>query len=566
MAKRERQQPAGGILGLLEESVGAVRCSRPGTLGCYYIGTLPFILVLLYFFTDVTQSAFAAETLTQGAAAVAAAFVWMKCWQAVYTSRIMAQLCQQPPEPWPVRRILRLAVRQAAIQPFGLIVIPLAAIVIFPLPWAYAFFQNACVYGDERTDHPGQKPLTSAWRQARVWPAQNIWAMLVLMLFGIFVLFNIATAILLPPQLAKMFLDIESVFTRGGFSEMNTTFLAILLSLQYLCLDPLIKAFYTLRCFYGQSIRTGQDLRSELRALIAAGCLVICCLTLLGAPQSASAQDAEPIVTEQTRSEISPDALDKSLDDVMAQRKYAWRVKRADNPDEDQADDSFASSMFDTLWDWVKYIGEGASDIVKSIWKFLFPDSDKVDPSRRTIRPGSGSGSGGMSGQSGWVALLRYLVFIAIGAIAIVLCVVIWRRIKLAQTREANAPDPEMSAIDLEDENVTADDLPESGWLEMARKLAQQGDSRLALRAMYLASLAMLADNGRISIARFKSNLDYRRELARRSHAVPLLLEAFGRNVRAFEAVWYGTRHATEEIINTFIDNQQTIGQMIENA
>jgi hypothetical protein len=565
MAKRERQQPAGGVLGLLEESLGAVRCSRTGTLGCYYIGTLPFILVLLYFLTDVTQSAFAAETLTQGAAAVAVAFIWMKCWQAVYTGRIMAQLCQQTPEPWTGRRILRLAVRQAAIQPLGLIVIPLAAMVMFPLPWAYAFFQNACVYGNERADNQGEKPLASAWAQARVWPGQNISAMLVLMLFGIFVLINVAQAITLPPQLAKMFLDIETPFSRGGFFGWNTTLIAIVLSLQYLCLDPLIKAFYTLRCFYGQSIRTGQDLRSELRALIAAGCLVICCMTLLASPQTASAQDAEPIAAEQAGSGISPGDLDRSLDDVLSQRKYTWRVDPPAELGEDQVGDSFASSVVETLWDWLKYVGKGASDTVDAIWDFLFPNSDGADSSE----PGSGSGSGpyaGAGGESAWVVLLRYAVFAAFGVIAIVLCVALWRKYKLIQTREANAPDADALPIDLEDENVTADDLPESGWLDMARKLAEQGDSRLALRAMYLASLAMLADNGRISIARFKSNMDYRRELARRSHAMPVLLDVFGRNVRAFEAVWYGTRQATEEIISTFINNQQTIGQMIENA
>ena len=250
----------------------------------------------------------------------------------------------------------------------------------------------------------------------------------------------------------------------------------------------------------------------------------------------------------------------------MSRRKYSWRVRSPEKPEDNPDEESFATSVLETIWDWIKDIANGLAEILKDIWDFLFPKNDEAESGQRRVGSGPYSSGGRLSGESAWVGVLRYAVFIAVGAIAVLLCVVVWRKIKLAETKDANAEDPDAAAIDLENEDVTADELPESGWLEMARKLAGQGDSRLALRAMYLASLAMLAENGRISIARFKSNLDYRRELARRSHAVPQLLEAFGLNVRAFEAVWYGTRQATEEIVNTFIDNQKTIGQIVENA
>jgi hypothetical protein len=100
MTKRNRQQPAGGVLGLLEESVGVLRASRPGTLGCYYIGTLPFVLTLLYFLTDATQSTFASERLMEGSAILAAAFIWMKFWHAVFAGRLMDQLCGEAPARW----------------------------------------------------------------------------------------------------------------------------------------------------------------------------------------------------------------------------------------------------------------------------------------------------------------------------------------------------------------------------------------------------------------------------------------------------------------------------------
>ena len=61
---------------------------------------------------------------------------------------------------------------------------------------------------------------------------------------------------------------------------------------------------------------------------------------------------------------------------------------------------------------------------------------------------------------------------------------------------------------DIEDEGVTADQLHTSGWLEMAQDL-EEGDPRLALRALYLASLSFLGERNLIHIASFKSNYEY---------------------------------------------------------
>ena len=75
------------------------------------------------------------------------------------------------------------------------------------------------------------------------------------------VFINIATAILLAPYLAKMFLGIESVFARSVIASLNTTFLAVTAGLTYLVMNPLTKAVYLLRYFYAESIETGEDLR-----------------------------------------------------------------------------------------------------------------------------------------------------------------------------------------------------------------------------------------------------------------------------------------------------------------
>ncbi len=111
------------------------------------------------------------------------------------------------------------------------------------------------------------------------------------------------------------------------------------------------------------------------------------------------------------------------------------------------------------------------------------------------------------------------------------------------------------SRPDLSDQDVTADELPSDGWLSMAEELAARGELRLALRALYLASLAYLAQKELISIAKHKSNRDYQRELGRRAHALPEVMTAFTVNVATFDRTWYGTHTVTHDLLSGFKTN-----------
>jgi hypothetical protein len=111
----------------------------------------------------------------------------------------------------------------------------------------------------------------------------------------------------------------------------------------------------------------------------------------------------------------------------------------------------------------------------------------------------------------------------------------------------------------LNDENVVADQLPEDGWLKLARELMERGDLRLALRALYLASLAHLAQREFISVAKFKSNRDYEVELRRRTRALPDLQGAFAENVGIFDRVWYGLHEVSRDVLEHFQANLERI-------
>jgi len=112
---------------------------------------------------------------------------------------------------------------------------------------------------------------------------------------------------------------------------------------------------------------------------------------------------------------------------------------------------------------------------------------------------------------------------------------------------------------DIEAEETTADELPEDGWLTLARDLLERGEPRLALRALFLATLARLDGIQLIRIARFKSNRDYLRELERRARTEPDLRIAFLENMRLFESVWYGAHDPTPERVHRFTENQDRI-------
>ena len=96
------------------------------------------------------------------------------------------------------------------------------------------------------------------------------------------------------------------------------------------------------------------------------------------------------------------------------------------------------------------------------------------------------------------------------------------------------------AAVDLLDPAVAATDLPEAEWVRLAEEWMAKGDARMAMRAWYLGCLAVLHGRGLVSISRFKSNADYRREVGRRGRGIAGLEGEFRARVEGFEQAWYG--------------------------
>jgi hypothetical protein len=523
--KRRSSTSQASALDLLEEAVHVLRTAPATAWLAYFIGTAPFVLALLFYWSDMSRSAFAENHLVGGAIGITLLFIWMKCWQAVFGTIVRTKISGEAVARWTFGRVARVVARQLVLQPSGLFLLPIALIIAIPFGWLYAFHQNATVLG-AREDQGLREFTRHCWREAKYAQMQNHALLSVMFLFGLFALLNIGLGVFLVPVLLKTLLGIDTPFTLSAGAAFNTTFVAVICGVAFLCVDPLMKTAYVLRCFYGESRQSGEDLRVALRRFAVAAIAVVMLLA-----SSLSARAAEPIKPAATKQAINPQELDKSIDDVLRKPEYTWRSPRARVENTEQQERE---------WKILRRIGKWMRDAFDSIGQFF----DKLFGRTRAPRtPGGFS----LFTKEGLTYALILLVTLIIG----LLLYFVWRiRLKKRQAlaeAEAAAPPP-----DLSDENVTAEQLPEDGWVRLGLEMLEQGDLRLALRAFYLASLAHLAERNLVTLARFKSNRDYERELLRRGHALPEVAQLFSENVSTFDRVWYGLHDVTADLLQQF--------------
>lgn len=246
--------------------------------------------------------------------------------------------------------------------------------------------------------------------------------------------------------------------------------------------------------------------------------------------------------------------LNRSLDKVMQKAEYAWRLPREKSPAEKAAapePPGFLSGIADLLENW----GEKMQRWLSRIGDWF----DKLFRKQPAERSGSNF-------NSGWEPQVQGLMFVLLAAVTCLLALLLWRAWKKRRRQVLEIAAEEVTLTpDLTAENVAAGDLPEDGWLALAQELLTKGQLRLALRALYLASLACLARHELLTLAKFKSDREYERELSRRAHALPAVFAAFAANVRQFERAWYGIYEVTQSVIADFTGNYETIrGRLAE--
>ncbi len=516
--------------------------TAPGwMLSAYYLGSVPFVLGLLYFWADMCRSANAHEYSAAAALGLAVLFVWMKVWQSIFALRVGQRISGNPPYSASLRQIASMTASQTLIQATRFIVIPVAALLAVPFGYCYAFYHNATVCVGPDFQDAGFT-CRRAWKLAKLWPRQNHLLIAILWLFGFVVFLNVSITTLIVPQMIKSLIGVETIFTLSGIRMIfNSTFLIAMLGMTYLFLDPLIKTVYVLRCFYGTALNSGEDLKSELNRFldpargIIAGLLVFILCT---APFTSWAE---------SQASVSPDELDQSIEKIMNRPEFSWRMPR---PTADRKESETGGPLADALKWLLGMIKRGIDTIGKWISSFLdwleslLPQREKNTASE----------------TKNWVTPVRMVLIVLLGLLLAMLALMVIRIWRRRQTR----PDTTVSAAtipvpDLTDEKVKADDLSTSRWLSLAGELAEKGELRLAMRALYLATLAHLAEREMITIESYKSNREYEVELKRRAHEYRELISLFSESLNLFERAWYGMCHIAQSEFDGFARNHKRI-------
>ena len=538
------QGPA--AVALLDDATSLLRRTPAATLAIYYFGALPFALGLVYFWSDMGESANAAERLPGEALLVAALYFWMKTCQAVFARNLLAQLEGEDAEPWTLSRWAHTGLLQVIYAGSLVLVYPFALLITIPFGWVNAFYHNISILATS-----SKSTLASSFREAaelaQLWPKQNH-LILGIQLLAAFVLFlNLAVFCFAIPFLLNSLFGIETLFDENKLAWNNSSFYLDIFVFCFLLLNPLSKAVFVLRCFYGRARLSGADLRAELRRwqggrtgtkVLRAGALAL--VFLLGPVLQVARADSVPPPTAPATS--APAELDRAIQKTLKQDEFAWRMPRAEAP---SSDPGFFTKLVNRCVEYLRGVLKGVGKWVSDILKWLFGHPRE-----------HGSADQALSAMARfpWRALVLVAAIVVVGLL-LYTALQRYRRRRGGSIRTSLQVAPART-IDLEAENVRADELPEDSWLALAQQLIERGELRLALRAFYLATLAALARRELVRLAAAKSNRDYLAEVARRARGENSVVALFRENVRLFEASWYGTHDVTPGVIDTMRSNQ----------
>jgi hypothetical protein len=523
-----------GPLELLEDAAHLLRRAPFDTLLCHWIGSVPLALALLVFWNQLTHPPVADLACAAESLGLALLLIWMACWRAVFAGRLHRQLSGTPERVWDRRRVWRLVSNQAFLAGTKLVMLPLSLAAVYPFVRVVAFYRNATVLADTEEADPLQA-ISRAGRLSGIDKFQGWLLQALLLLLSLVAMLNVAMVLIVLPQLVKMLTGYESAFSRAGENYVeNRLFLLLVLAATWLVFDPFVQAVYCLRCFQGESAGTGDDLRAGLRrvrAAMAKGAV---------AAAVALALAALPVRVARAADSVSQGDLERAVRQTMQSPEYNWRIRPP------------ATAAPGTPW--ILLATDRAIAAAQSALKWMGRMIAKL---LRWVFGGLGLGQ--VRGGRVPAAALHWSVWAMIGLALAMAGWVMWRARRLRRGKARTAARPSAAAVKLDDEGLTADRLPEAGWLEMAERAMAEGNLRLALRAFYLANLAWLGRQEFLGIHPGKTNREFEMELRRRAREAPEARELFSVNVRAFERAWYGMHEVFQEDAERFRQRAEEI-------
>ncbi len=154
-ASRERQDRTPLIL--IEEAIQLLRASPATVYALYCAGTVPFMLALFSFCAEMSYHRNARDNCAVSAVVVALTYCWMKGLQAFCCRELVRVYTGHVHRWWKPRILLAIWARQIACQPLGLLIKPLAWLLVFPVTYVSAFFQNLTRSGRRGTKRHQKK-------------------------------------------------------------------------------------------------------------------------------------------------------------------------------------------------------------------------------------------------------------------------------------------------------------------------------------------------------------------------------------------------------------------------
>jgi hypothetical protein len=476
---------------------------------CHFAGAIPFALGLLLFWNDAVHPRTPDLRCAADSLLLALLLVWMNCWRAVFAGRLRADLSGAS---WTRPRLSNLVAVQSFLGGTRLVATVLSAIAIFPLSATVSFYREAAVLSGYE-DLPLRELTAKARRLARLQSGQGWTILPIFALLYLLLAVNIALALAAAPHLVRMLTGYESSFSRSGlYFILNPLFAMLVFTIAWMALDPVIQSIYCVRCFRGESIATGENLRAELRRIRVAPAILLFA--------------------------VDPAALERSIHETMRAPAYDWR----NPPPASGAPPSWIANFADRLFNGIRASFRMLGNLVDRLLKWLF-HRDLIEPQAGTL-PKAG---------------LHWSVYVLIGAVVVVCAWIVWRRIRSRRVKNLDALAESSALVRLDAEDLSADRLPEESWNDLGEKSLRDGNPRWALRAFYLGSLAWLGRREFLAISAGKTNREYETELRRKAREFAQARELFGANVAAFERAWYGLHEVGATDVDAF---RQRITQM----
>lgn len=546
-----KKSDAPGAVELIEEAVNLLRAAPPAAWALYLAGAVPWVLGLGHFWATASWFAPRPEEILWRSLGLAVLYVWLKVMQAQFCGRLRAARFGAEPERLSWRGLVRTAGRQARVQGWAVPLMPLAAVLTLPAAATWMFFENVTALAAS-PDTGGETLERRARREAMRWPLPAHVALLLFSGVWLCVWVNIATTFYAAPWLARTLFGVENMFGLSGWSAVNSTLLALVTILTWLAVDPLVKAYHVLRTFYGEARHTGEDLRLELRrpsgrAAMVKGARVVVLVLGLGVLAGAVPGASGLMAAEHVAGQVSPAQVDQALDEALRDRDFRWSLPPLPSAEETASvADSWLKRFVRQGFELIVQIVRDVRDLIKRLVEWV----DGLFGHKKENPETKAKASWGDMG-----ALVRGLLYGLLGLCLVALLWILWTSWKKRPVAPRVLSPLAAAALppDLNDEKLEASRLPSHEWLELARAQLARGEWRLALRALYLASLASLGARGLVSLARAKTNLDYERELARRAAGRAEVVSGFRARRLSFECVWYGRVSAEEGVVRAWL-------------